>query len=181
MKKLITIGAIALSLVITYVAAGPYLAFSEIKAGIAEQDSVKMSKNIDFPALRQNIKEQINAVMMQNATEASDENPFALIAAGIATAMTDKITESLITPTGLAAIMHGKFTGKESGASTQTTGRDKLFKDEKLSFDSLDTFSARVKNENGDEFRIVLQREGIQWKMTNIILPDPHALNQATD
>lgn len=140
-----------------------------------------MSKNIDFPALRQNIKEQINAVMMQSATESSSDNPFALIAAGIATAMTDKITESLITPIGLASIMHGKFTGKDSGATHQSTGKDNLFKHAKLSFDSLDTFSARVKNENGDEFRIVLQREGIEWKMVNIIFPDPRTLNQATD
>lgn len=140
-----------------------------------------MSKNIDFPELRQNIKEQINAVMMQSATESSGDNPFALIAAGIATAMTDKITESLITPTGLASIMHGKFTAKDSGATHQTTGKDNLFKDAELGFDSLDTFSARIKNEHGDEFRIVLQREDISWKMVNIIMPAPHALNQTTD
>lgn len=180
MRKLITLSATVLALIITYIAAGPYLTFSEIKTAIANRDSVKMSENVDFPVLRQNVKEQINAVMMQSATESSD-NPFALLAAGIATAMTDKITDSLITPAGLVAIMQGKFVEKDNSGATQQVDSEKLFKDAQLSFDSHNTFSVRVKNHNADELRIVLQREGLQWKMVNIIFPSLHELNTAED
>ncbi|MBS0300535.1 MAG: DUF2939 domain-containing protein [Proteobacteria bacterium] len=171
-KKIINTSAIILALMITYITAGPYLAFSEIKSGIANQDPVKISEYVDFPVLRQNFKEQINAIMMQNAVKSSD-NPFVLLAAGIATAMTDKITDSLITPSGLASVLQGKFMEKDSAdVALHSADKNKLFSNAKLGFDSLDTFSVRVKNQDDDEFRIVLQREGMQWKMVNIIFPN---------
>ena len=46
-----------------YVAAGPLITISQIKSGIEEQDSEKLSDNIDFPVLRQNMKDQFNAVI----------------------------------------------------------------------------------------------------------------------
>jgi hypothetical protein len=70
MKKIIWVAGVILALVVGYVAAGPYLTVSAIKTGIVENDSEKLSENIEFPTLRQNMKEQLNTKMMKNmATE----------------------------------------------------------------------------------------------------------------
>ena len=45
-----------------------------------------------------------------------------------------------------------------------------LFKDSRWTVDGLSTVSLRVKVE-ADELRFVLQRHGLKWRLSNIILP----------
>ena len=45
-----------------YIGLGPLITLHEIKIGLQEQDSAKLEAYIDFPRLRTNLKEQLNAV-----------------------------------------------------------------------------------------------------------------------
>lgn len=172
MKKVVWAVGVILALVLGYVAAGPYLTVSAIKTGIVEQDSEKLSENIEFPTLRQNLKEQFNAAMMKNAATELKDNPFAALAAGLATKMVDGIVDSFVTPSGLAAIMEGKKPSKTVDIESATPAKkDELFKDARFSYDSTSKFSIWVPNDNGKEARFVLQREGLSWKLVNLIVP----------
>ena len=150
---------IILVLVVGYVAAGPYFTVSAIKTGIVEQDSEKLSENIDFPTLRQNLKDQLNAAMMKNAATELQDDPFAALAAGLATKVVDGIVDSFVTPSGLAAIMEGNEPSKSpessSGGDSSPPNKDDLFKNARFSYDSMSKFSIWVPNGKGEETRFV--------------------------
>lgn len=167
MKRIIQISLALAAIITAYIAAGPYLTLNNIKASLIENNPAKLAENIDFPLLRQNLKEQINAAMLTNASE-DTENPFALLAAGLVTVMTEKLVEGLITPNGMAAAF-----GKENANS-----KDELFQDAKIDFESISVVSILIPGENNIETRMILQREGITWKLTNVILPDISAATQ---
>jgi|APMed6443717190_1056831.scaffolds.fasta_scaffold86244_1 hypothetical protein len=167
MKKVIGIAGTILVLIMGYVAIGPFLTFSAIKTGITEKDSVKLSENIDFPILRNNLKEQINAAIIKDATSKSKDKSFiALKAALVQKKITDKIIDSFITPGGLSMIMNENEPKKKE---PQT--KDEIFKNSKFSYDSMNKFSIWITDEEGKEIRFVLGREWLAWKLINIIIP----------
>lgn len=179
MKKWIAVGLVFLVGIIGYVAAGPYLTISKIKTGIVERDSEILADNIEFSALRQSLKEQLNSVMITNMASEVKDNPFAALAAGFATKMVDGVVDAYITPTGLARIMEGKKPnmkmvsgnpGMETG-SLSNSNKDELFTNARYTYDSMSKFSIWVPNEKGEEARFVLKREGISWKLVNMIVP----------
>lgn len=176
-KPLLVGGAVVLAF-IGYMAAAPYLAVSAIKTGITEQDSEKLSDYIEFPTLRQNLKDQLNIIMMANAAKELDDNPFSALAAGFATTMVDTLVDSFVTPSGLAKLMSGESSSSDkpspNSSTTQETNtqEEDLFKQAESSYDSLSKFSIWVPNEDGDKVRFVLNRDGISWKLVNIVLPE---------
>lgn len=172
MRKIVWIIGIVLTLIVGYVAAGPYLTVSAIKSGIAEQDSEKLSENIEFPILRQNMKEQFNAAMMKNIATELKDNPFAALSVGLATKMVDGMVDSFVTPSGLATIMEGKKpSGGGRSGNTAPPKKDDLFKNSKYSFDSMSKFSIWVPNDKGEVTRFVLKRDGLSWKLVNLVIP----------
>ena len=172
MNKSIWITGVVLAAVIGYVAVGPYLTLSSIKDGIVENDSEKLSENIEFSALRQSIKEQLNVEILKNVTTEMQDNPFAAIGAAFATKMVDGLVDSFITPSGLAALMQGDKPNEQmKGLGMAPVQKSDLFKNAKFSYDSTSTFSVRVPNDKGEEIRFVLRREGFSWKLVNLVIP----------
>ena len=161
-----------------YVAAGPYLTVSAIKDGVVEKDSEKLSENIDFPALRQNMKDQLNAQMMQHEESELKYNPLVALAAGFASKMVDGIVDAFITPSGLAKMMEGKKPDIQKSKNSEGTTtineepeKEDLFKDARYSYDSLSKFSIYVPNDKGEEARFLLKRQDISWKLVSIEIP----------
>lgn len=172
MKKGVWIIGFALVLLSGYLAAGPFLAVSEIKTGIVERDSVKLSQNIEFPVLRQNLKERLNTAVMRKASAEAKDNPWALLATGFATKMVDGVVDSFVTPSGLAVLMEGKKPSRNRNArGDEPVEKDELLKNARYSYDSMSMFSVWVPNDEGQETRFVFQRYGLSWKLVNLIVP----------
>ncbi len=171
MKKAILIGVVIMALIVGYIAAGPYLTVTAIQASIAENDSEKLSKNIEFPVLRQNLKEQLNSALMKNTATEVNNNPFTVLTTGLATKMIDGIVDSFVTPSGLATLMSG---GKPSNFDSENASlpeKDDLFKNSRFSYDSTNKFSIWVPDNMGREIRFVLHRGGFSWKLANLVIP----------
>ena len=177
MKKVILIISLLLVSAIAYLAAGPFLTLRAIGSGLVEPDSDVLAANIDFPALRQNFKEQINAQMMNKAASGLKGNPLNTLAMGVATRMTDRLVDSLVTPAGLIGIIEGKnrmenaLISPEEQAARKADRREKLFKNARMGYDSINRFSVWVRNERGGEVRLILARHGLSWKLVNLIAP----------
>lgn len=175
MKKSHWIIVLLLIAGIGYVAASPLITIHQIKSGIEEQDLEKLSENIDFPVLRQNMKEQINAVMMKEAASELEDNLFTALAVGFASKLVDGMVDLFVTPSGLASLSEGekpsKHSSEPSSDSGATSDKRELFKDARYSYDSTSKFSVWVPNDDGEEIRFVIQRNGIEWKLANIIIP----------
>jgi hypothetical protein len=162
---------------IGYGAAGPYLTVADIKTSIVAKDADRLSAKVDFPTLRQHLKDQVNAAMMKNAAEELKDHPLGVLAAGFATTMVDGIVDAFVTPTELAHLMEGDRPSASIAKQIVDTDAGPLPKAEDLlqnacsSFDSLSQFSVWVPDDKGQETRFVLQRDGLSWRLVNLILP----------
>lgn len=172
MKKSTLAISAAILAATAYTAAGPYLTLSGIRTALETNDPAKLQAHIDFQTLKQNIKDQINAQAMQPVIE-DPGNPFAAFAAGIVTGMTDKLVDAMISPAGITAALSDKgFDG------SVFENKHKLFSATSITYDSIDTASIWIASDNAEPTRLVLTREGINWKLTNITGPSIHQAAQ---
>jgi hypothetical protein len=177
------IGLVALLLAL-WIGAGPYLAVADIERGINDKDSERLAERVDFPTLRQNLKDQLKVTILKSAAKELEDNPFGALATGLATTLVDGLVDAFITPAGLASLMDGErpsigsIPSRAASSPVQTPEPDQaqtqdrdLFKNARHSYDSLSRFSVWVPGKDGRETRFVLQRDGLSWKLVNVILP----------
>jgi len=177
MKKwiaLILILALALG---AYVAAGPYLAINGIRQALDEQDTGKLERYIDFPALRVSIKAQLEDAMARRAGSEVQSNLFGAFALSIASNMLGGGVDTMVTPLGIGALLQGRTLWKKSTGDTvdgDTYGRpvpaDPL-KNAQHRYESPSRFTAIVQDQDGDPVVFVFRRNGLQWKLADIRLP----------
>jgi hypothetical protein len=174
-KRAFAVIAVLVAAVGVYVAAGPFITFHGMNSAIKARDPEKLSEYIDFPMLRTNLKEQVNAVIIKEAAAKMSENPFGLLGMGLAAKFAEGIVEFAITPSGLANLMQRatpigppKIATTEFGKTLATT---EPFSNARYNYDSSEKFFAWVKKDNGGEIRFVLSRNWFSWKLTNIIVP----------
>src|SRR5690625_371545 len=107
MKRIIAVLLLITILLGVYVAAGPYVVVSRIQTAIEKQDSVMLAKYVDFPVLREQLKEQINATMLKTLTEDLADDPFAMFGIAFLALVIDGLVDVLLTPSGLGALAAG--------------------------------------------------------------------------
>jgi hypothetical protein len=87
----------------------------------------------------------------------------------------ESTVDSLVTPSGLSRLLTGTRprTDDEGQAQQVEEQRADPFKRARYSYDSDAKFSAWVRGRQGtgDEIRIVFTREGLSWKLSNIVVP----------
>lgn len=175
MKKVLLVLLLLLILGGGYIAAGPYITVAAIREGIANNDAEKLAANIDFPMLRKNIKDQLNASAKAESERASQNNIFSALMSGFKAKLVDNMVDSIVTPEGVANLMAGKKSlSSDTPTSTPSAPeqeRKDVFKDARFTYDSLDSFSIWIPNTKNGEMRLVLQRRGITWKLVNMSLP----------
>lgn len=172
MKKVVGIVGLILALIVGYAAAGPYLTVEAIKQGIVEEDSQKLSDNIEFVTLRKNVKKQLNDSIKNFVADDPEENPFAAMAASLASRYVDTVVISIVSPAGLAALMEGRQPpAMNKGQNMAPPNKENLFKYGKYSYDSISSFTVSVPNEEGSDARFILHRNGLSWRLVNLIVP----------
>jgi hypothetical protein len=157
-----------------YAAAAPYLTLYMIKSGVEQSDPEKISKYVDFPALRANLKAQLHSHIQSGETPSSSENPVAKAANRLVSKMADDAVDSLVTPAGLKTLVQGEQRRERSTRdSSPGAGESKggVLKNASCRYENLDTFSVTTKDDKNREIRLILSRSGLSWKLSNIILP----------
>jgi hypothetical protein len=175
MKRAGSIVVLFVIIVAGYVTAAPFIAIYQIKSGVEDRDSGKLSEQIDFTTLRANLKEQLNVLVVREAASGlKDDNRFTALAMGFVSKLGEGMVDTYVTPSGLANLMEGKKPlqgeGSEQSPGSRTP-RLEPFKNARYAYDSTSKFSLWVKDGNGGEIRFVLTRDGLAWKLSNIVLP----------
>lgn len=179
MKNGLKVGlAIAAGVFATYAVAAPYITVYEIKSAAEARDGEALSEYIEFPSVRQSIKDQLNA---QFAKEMANDpgmkgNPFAFLGAALAGTMVDKAVDAYITPAGISQLLEGEKPNPGSGGSAQPTAgasgaERKPLPNASMSYESFDKFVVNFKLDGGSDGKLILRRRGIGWKLVDIILP----------
>jgi Protein of unknown function (DUF2939)/zinc-ribbon domain len=171
-------GGLILLAVVGYIAFGPFITVHEIKSGLEDQDSGRLAAYVDFPRLRANLKAQLNAIVMRQAATESRENPFGAPGMALGSKLVDSMIDSFVIPSGLKNLAAGQAVPAEqtadSESSNHTSAREhtpQLFHEARYRYDSLSNFSVWVGSRGPDQVRFVLSREGLLWKLTNIVVP----------
>lgn len=184
MGKLKALIGVVVVLVIAYLAGAPYITVYQMKLAAQRHDGEALSAHIDFPNLRQGLKDQANAAFSKKMAEhgVTENSPLASIGAAVGGVVANKMVDTYATPEGIAQLMAGKKPGTEEDDDGGDEGDEaddghtghverKPFSSPSMSYVSFNEFIAKVKGEGGQDIRFVLQRRGIDWKLTNIIIP----------
>lgn len=178
----IILSLLVLSL-ITYILASPYIALYQLKNAVQAKDADKVSQFIDYPSLRQSVKDQMNAYMMKEVAKASNSKNDGMEAAGalFASTMVNGMVDGFVTPQGLKMAFDGKSVNPLTGAEQPTSASGESNKlanfqenfDTDMGYKSLNQFNITLKDKKQADknMNVVMQREGLSWKIKAVELP----------
>lgn len=156
-----------------YVALGPYFTLKRFGDAIAARDAMALAECVDFPKLRVSIKKQIELGVEQRSKALFADNPIASLAAGLATSLSDPLVDSLITPSGFETLLSGNqilssFGAKSPGSTVRVQG---ALSNARYEARSLSEFAVKLEPTQGAEVTLLLAREGLDWKIAGVELP----------
>lgn len=163
-----------LLLVVAYWIGSPYWVVHQIQSAAQAKDAQALAAHIDFVSVRQNLKDQLNNKMTATV-EQHTNNPFALLGTAFAGLLVDKMVDVYVTPTGMQKLMSGQFPQLPHSSSTPDDAKSTDSADSKpdvqMSYQSLNSFVVTSTSAQGHPIQAVLTRQGLTWKVTNIVLP----------
>lgn len=173
MKKLVLVAVAALLIAGSAYAGSPYLAASNLKAAAVSGDAAQIEANVDFPAVRDSLKSQMSAAMMQklNSDPKMKDNPFAGLGMMMVPAIVDKVVDAYVTPDGLSALIQGAKPTDAKGSAGSTNPN--------IEYDyewvSSDRFRVNLTNIQTQQsgLALVFERRGVvSWKLIKVDLGD---------
>ena len=176
MKKWIALTVLLLLALGAYVVAGPYLAINGIRTALIEQDTGRLERHVDFPALRVSIKAQMQDKLARRTGD-MQSNLAGAFALSIANNFVGSGVDAMVTPLGIGALLQGRSLWKKSlGETVDGDSYSKAVPVDPLKqavrrYESPSRFTATVLDEDGKPMVFVFKRNGLRWKLADIRLP----------
>ena len=176
MKKWIALTVVLLLALGAYVVAGPYLAINGIRTALIEQDTGRLERHVDFPALRVSIKAQMQDKLARRTGD-MQSNLAGAFALSIANNFVGSGVDAMVTPLGVGALLQGRSLWKKSiGETVDGDSYSKAVPVDPLKqavrrYESPSRFTATVLDEDGKPMVFVFKRNGLRWKLADIRLP----------
>lgn len=175
LKTGLIIAALVLALLLSWVAAGPYLAINGIRRALETQDIGALERHVDFPALRVNMRAHLEDYIARHGGGIAESGGLlGALALQVAGGLGGAAVDAMVTPLGIGALLQGRSmwmrgTRQTVDADTYGTPRpaDPL-KDAQLRYESTTRFTATVRDERGQPVVVVFDRKGLRWRMTDI-------------
>lgn len=173
----------------------PFYSVYQIKIGVSENNTDKLSKYVEFSELRINLKGQLNESLEKKFSKRSvePESRFGNLTVKFAKRFANRLVDSYVTAEGLGKLMGGDSKNKdqnnpkepagdtsmenpeddqkESRFTLPSDGKLKLLKNARFSFESMNRFRITMPTKNNRQIQFILSRDGIIWRLNNIILP----------
>jgi hypothetical protein len=178
MKKWLALPVLAALLLLGWLIAGPYIAIDNIREAVRTQDSAALAEQIDFPALRANLKAQVEDRIARRASPELQSSPMGAWAVHLVAGLAGSAVDAMITPAGIGAMMEGR-NALDRLQGERPVGPDgerppvEPLQGAEYGFESPSRFTATVTNGDGEPVVFVLKREGLDWKLSDIRLPPP--------
>ena len=158
-----------------YLYASPYIALHGIKTAVEQKDADKLSGYIDFPSVKQSIKDQVKAFMVQEIATGEEESGLEALGVMLAAAMIDPIVDSTITPDGVALLFQGQEPdfGLDDDAAPDSSEAPDDDIDYQTNYLSFNRFKVQISNANdvNHSIDVIMHRDWLSWKVTRITFP----------
>lgn len=151
----------------------PYIAVYNMKNAAEKQDADALSRYVDYPALRESLKANFNAMMASEI--AQSDNPFGALGTALGAALVNQMIDAFITPESLAMMIKGEEPqiGNTEKQHTEKSA-SKVEAETSMSYEGLNQFVVKVKDKSSSEdpVRFIYKRAGIiSWKLSALRLP----------
>lgn len=170
-SKTAVIGGVALvALLVAYYFLSPFLLLRSLANAARTSDRDVLALDVDFPSVREGLKSQFNAFVLQKATADKEMvgNPFAGLAMMLVPAIVDRAVDGYVTPDGLAAVLRNHTKQAATGGATPALWHGDF------SYLDPDHFRASYSSAEHPEMplRLLLERRGMfGWKLVRIDMP----------
>lgn len=104
---IVTLIVIVVIAALGFAYASPYLALNNLKRAADARDAQTVNQDVDFPALRESLKQQVTGLLTRRLDAHSNGNPLAAIGAMIGVALIGPLVDAYATPDGVAALLNG--------------------------------------------------------------------------
>ncbi|MFL9890236.1 DUF2939 domain-containing protein [Paraburkholderia sp. RL17-381-BIF-C] len=104
---IVTLIVIVVIAALGFTYASPYLALNNLKRAADARDTQTVNQYVDFPALRESLKQQVAGLLTRRLDAHSNGNPLAAIGAMIGVALIGPLVDAYATPDGVAALLNG--------------------------------------------------------------------------
>ena len=155
-----------------YLYASPYLVLNNIKNAAQQGDADKLSGYIDFPSVKQSMKDQVKAAMVEELAASDEQDGFEALGTMLAAAMIDPLIDGLVTPDGVALMLQGQkldfdLNNDKPEDKPEVKNEDIDYKAGYLSFNrfKVQIIDADDPNESLD---VIMHRDWLSWKVTRI-------------
>lgn len=154
--------------------ASPYFTLYQMYQAVERKDVQGISAHVDFPALRESVKTNLQTVVNKETSQQS--NPLmGLLGSVMSGFVLDPVVDQLVTPSGVAALLEGQQLqlGKRDGQAQFTQGDSSSTPDVKAGYESFNQFAVSVKPKVDDvePVTLLLSRDGLGWKVSGVRLP----------
>ena len=172
-KHLIIAGSVVAAALVGFYFASPLLAFNDLKNAARDGNRDKLERLVDFPAVRESLKSQLQASFMarMNADPEMKDNPFSGLAMMMVPAMVGGAVDAYVTADGMANIVEGRKPAEKGGTTTAPTAPV----DEprtSYGYTDLDTFKVKIDTDETEPLALVMRRQGLfTWQLKRIDLP----------
>lgn len=141
----------------------PYFRIVAIGNAIFESDQQALSDDVDFFALKQNLKNQVKTAVVNVEAFKGDSLPSLVI---------DFMIDSTVNPAGVIRFSKKaiELSEKKKELNSGWQRAIAILFGGSSGYDSLSTFSYWLPTDYG-EVRFVLKRSGLAWKLTNAVIP----------
>lgn len=175
MNKWIALVLAALIALAAWVAAGPWLAIDAIGDAIQANDPDALAEQVDFPALRASLKRQLADRVVRAAGSEVQSSALGAFGLTIATGATSLAVDATVNPVGLAALLEGRAVWRQVGNDFDPVDPDaparEPFEGARYRYESLSRFTATMQDQDGAPMVVVLGRQGLRWRLTDVRLP----------
>ena len=163
-KGLIVVAVLAVLALAAYVVS-PFLYVSSLKGAFLAGDSSKLANLVDFPALRDSLKEEVATILTQQTKESPDSNqsPFAALAAFVGPAFLNRSVDMYCTPDAIA-----DFVKKNGQVQSKTPSFIKIPGPSDLDWSKLKNFSFTGPTSfriGTNHITLFARLEGFGWKV----------------
>jgi hypothetical protein len=150
----------------------PYNAYSAMAKAAENRDATALANHVDFPALKESMKANVNAKLSAEIARQGDSDPAAALGAAFASALINPMVEALVTPDSLTTMIRNGVppSGNATGEATAAESRTETTK----GYDGFNRFVVKVRqlDSSREPVVFVFHRKGlVSWKLSAMRLP----------
>lgn len=164
----------------SYLYATPYINIHQLQEAIETKDIPAIERHVNFPKLRESLKEQLKAKFSEELTSQTESNDaFAMgmnaLGLAIASPIINAAVDTYVSPSGLSSLMAGRQPKQNGGTNEANSQPETGTRRPTLSmgYKSPNIFTATATdNENNQSVQFIFERQDLlSWRLSGISLP----------